>query len=78
MNELIVIKKEKINDEEVNAVNARDLHEFLEIKKDFSEWIKAQIKRGRFVENRDFIMLTQKGEQNQRGGHNKIEYVFTI
>jgi hypothetical protein len=27
------------------AVNARHLHQWLEVKKDFSNWIKAQFKR---------------------------------
>ena len=33
----------KIGNEEVNAVNARDLHKALDSKKDFSSWIKARI-----------------------------------
>ena len=39
-------------------MNARDLHAFLEVKKDFSNWIKKQIIRARLVEGRDFVVIT--------------------
>jgi anti-repressor protein len=39
-------------------VNARDLHAFLEGSKDFSSWIKAQIKRARLRENEHFGVFT--------------------
>jgi len=45
--------------------NARELHGFLEVGKDFSSWIKIQIERARLVENRDFVTLTQKGERKE-------------
>lgn len=62
-----------------SAVNARDLHNFLESKKDFSSWIKDRIERYGFVENEDYAVLLPKiGEQTGRGGHNKIEYALTI
>jgi phage anti-repressor protein len=73
----------RIGETKVNSVSARDLHKELGVKKDFSSWIKAQIKRGLFDENIDYIivsdnksLLPQKGEQ--RGGHNKIDYILTI
>lgn len=36
------------------AVNARDLHSFLESKRDFSTWIKDRIKSYDFIEGVDF------------------------
>ena len=56
------------------------LHAFLEVKKDFSNWIKKQIERARLVEGRDFITLTQKGERNEgvRGASISIDYHLTI
>ena len=36
------------------AINARGLHQFLGIGKDFSSWIKKQIERCDLVENQDF------------------------
>jgi len=63
------------------TVNARDLHEFLEVGKDFTNWIKDRILQYDFVENQDFILLANSGEQTcnaGRGGHNKQEYHITI
>lgn len=36
----------------VQAVSARELHAFLEVAKDFPDWIKAQIDRVRLVRPR--------------------------
>ena len=58
------------------AVRARELHERLGIKKDFTDWFKYHIKRVPLVEGRDFILLPNIGEQDQWGGHNKVDYVI--
>lgn len=60
------------------AVNARHLYQWLEVKKDFSDWIKVQFKRCDLVENVDYQSLPQKGEQTGRGGYNKIEYALSL
>ncbi len=57
MNEIIQIVPQKIGDQDQNVVSARQLYEALYVKKDFTDWIKAQIKRGRFKENIDFIVV---------------------
>ena len=57
MNELITISKDKISGEVVQTVNARDLHAFLGVNKDFSSWFKAQIERVRLVDGKDYIMV---------------------
>lgn len=36
------------------AVNARELHQFLESKQEFSNWIKGRIEKYGFVENQDY------------------------
>lgn len=73
MNELI-----KISENELGSItDARELHAFLESKKDFSSWIKGKISKYGFVENQDYTLLTQKGEQT-RGGHNAIDYALTL
>lgn len=54
MQELITISNTTINNQTVQAVNARDLHEFLESKQDFSTWIKSRIDQYAFVEGVDF------------------------
>jgi len=75
MNELIAIGNRKVGEGSIPTVNARDLHEFLGSKKDFSSWMKQQIKRARLVENRDYITYTQKGEG---GKFDTIEYHLTL
>ena len=61
------------------AVNARDLHSFLEIGKHFASWMKDQIERCDLVENQDYqVLLPEKGKQTERGGHNKIEYAISL
>lgn len=55
MNELINITKATINDEEeVNAVNARDLWERLESKQRFTDWIKDRLEG--FAEGQDYAV----------------------
>ena len=77
MNEIIAIQKSTIGTEVKQTVNARDLHEFLEVGKDFTTWVKVQIDRARLVENRDFVVFTQKGE-NLKGGRPTAEYHLTL
>lgn len=71
-----IIRIEERNGQQ--AVSARELHCFLESKKDFSSWIKDRIERYGFIENQDYCLLTEMGEQKGRGGHNKIEYILTV
>jgi phage anti-repressor protein len=46
-----------IEDKPVQTVSARVLHTNLGVKRDFSNWIKAQIKRARLVVGRDYITV---------------------
>lgn len=59
------------------AVSARELHCFLESKKDFSSWIKDRIERYGFVQWVDFEVFTHIGE-NSKGGRPSIEYALTV
>lgn len=59
------------------AVNARDLHGFLESKQDFSTWIKARIDKYDFVENQDYQVFHNFME-NSKGGRPLIEYALSI
>lgn len=46
------------------AVNARDLHKFLQVGRDFTTWIKGRIEQYLFIENVDYILtLTKTGER---------------
>lgn len=59
------------------AVNARDLHSFLESKRDFSTWIKDRIKSYDFIECVDFQSFTEIVER-EIGATKRIEYALSI
>lgn len=46
-----------------NVCDARTLHAFLEVGKDFTTWIKDRIEKYGFLENQDFALLSQNCEQ---------------
>ena len=70
-----IIKIEERNG--AQAVSARDLHDALGVKKDFSSWIKERISKYGFAEYHDFEVFTEFGE-NPNGGRPTIEYALSI
>lgn len=60
------------------AVNARDLHAFLESKQQFADWIKSRINQYGFVENQDYQILASENYEASWGGSNKVEYALSI
>src|SRR5690606_17518660 len=74
---LIPVAAGEIGGEAVQTVNARDLHGFLEVGKDFSTWIKDRIDQYDFVENQDFVCSPVSGSEG-RGGHNRKDYHLSI
>jgi len=72
MSELIKISTEVIGTENVNSVNARDLHNTLNIDKKFADWITHQIKSLGLEKNVDYITFTTKGN-----GRPTKEYIIT-
>ena len=62
--------------EQINTVNARQLHSELGIGSDFSEWIKRQIERARLVDGVDYLRPENRELANQ--GVMKIEYYLTL
>lgn len=73
----IAIIDGNINGETVQTVNARDLHAFLEVGKDFSTWIKDRISQYGFEENQDYVVFTDSGE-NSSGGRPAKEYHISL
>ncbi len=59
------------------AVNARDLHAFLESKQQFADWIKFRIDKYDFVENQDFQVFHNL-MNNPNGGRPLTEYALSI
>ena len=56
-----------------NVVSARDLHNLLGSKTDFSNWCKRMFDYG-FVENQDYTLV----KIGERYAHNKIDYALTL
>ena len=77
MPDLIPFMTRHIGQETVNTVNARDVHEYLEITKPYIDWIKYQIKRAHLVENRDYIVYHQN-VKNPQGGRPSSEHHLTF
>lgn len=57
MNELIKIES---GSDGKQTVNARDLHAYLEVGKDFSNWIKDRIEQYGFTEGDDYVLTVAK------------------
>jgi anti-repressor protein len=71
MKEIIEVKKDRTGKE---TVNARELHEFLDSKQEFSTWIKRRIKKFGFLDNIDFVTIDKKvGRQKMNEYHISVE-----
>lgn len=72
----IAIMKQEIEGVEVNSISAKDLHKYLEVKKDFSDWVKMQLEldkrtQSSFKEGTDYLKNPLKvGKQ--------IDYILTL
>jgi anti-repressor protein len=76
-NNIIPVFSGTIASEQIQLVNARELHSFLEVGRDYSTWIKDRIDEYDFVENQDFISFPQNGGKPQ-GGRPVKEYSLTL
>lgn len=56
------------------AVDARELHAFLESKQRFADWIKNRIEKFSFIENEDFFIELRKTPN----GRPSTEYTLTL
>ena len=74
---LIPVNQSQVGDDLVQTVNARELHAFLEVGKDFSNWIKDRISLYGFVEHVDYVVFAKTGE-NSSGGRPQREYSLTL
>ena len=78
----IEIIKHQIGNSEVYSVNARDLHQNLEVKKQFADWFKYQIKRSFFKENIDYVInikkIATKRKIGQAGVSISKDYIITL
>lgn len=74
--DLISIRTQSIGGEPVQTVNARDLHGFLDVGRDFSNWIRDQLARARLQNARDYVVFAQQGELV--GGRPRVDYALTL
>ena len=74
----ITIQPRTISRERVQTVNARELHEWLQVKRDFSTWIAKRIEQYGFQENSEFIKFSAPpiGGAGNRGA--SIEYHVSL
>ena len=73
MNELIKITEKDGR----RVVNARELHQFLECKRDFATWIKDRINKYGFVKNQDFVSFHEIVER-EIGATTRTEYALSV
>lgn len=95
--ELIKIQQQDIMEEivpvyttdtDIKVVNARELHQALGVKKDYTSWIKANLKNYEVVENVENKPFTLKGESQidalrivipqTKTTPKKVEYILTL
>ncbi len=73
MDELIKIEER----EGIATCNARDLHEFLEVKSRFNDWITGRIKKYDFVEGEDFTAITESKVTAQGNASEYMAYYIS-
>lgn len=78
MNEIIKITTATINNETINAVNARDLHRELGVKTQFKDWMPRRIDEYGFEEGRDFTVLKNERGRNANGKFCSKEYIISL
>ncbi|MGX7195214.1 antA/AntB antirepressor family protein [Enterococcus olivae] len=73
MNELIKVTTNENNE---RLVSGRELHEFLEVKDNYTDWFKRMIGYG-FTENVDFSTLSEKSDK-PFGGRPKVNHAVSL
>lgn len=78
-NSIIQITSSEISGEAVQGVNARELHGFLGVDTRFNDWLSRRIEEYEFVENKDFVLVTQNRVIKGRGGDRRsVEYFLSL
>lgn len=79
--ELIPTVFKEVSGEKTETVNAKNIYDYLQVKKDFSDWIKNQIKRAGLLLGKDYVKLPLQGESQKHDSNNintKLEYFVTV
>lgn len=78
MKKLIPFAQRFVAGVSTRTVSARELHQFLNVRRDFSNWIKSRIEQYGFVENQDYLEVYAKIGENSSGGRPRAEYYLTL
>jgi len=78
MKELVAINKSVIGDNEVNSVDARELHIFLESKQEFAHWVKAKVVENPFFKNGIDFCSFENVIKREKGATVRKDYALTI
>jgi phage anti-repressor protein len=76
--QLIPVFTGQIQGQPVQLVNARRLHEFLGVGRDFSNWIKDRIDEYGFVKDSDYLVFFAKIGENSKRGRPTTDYHLTL
>lgn len=74
---LIAIFRADMGGEQVNAVDARELHRKLGSKQEFAHWVKSRIADNQFVQGLDYEVFEDR-IKNPVGGRPRIDYWLTL
>lgn len=66
-----------IQNQSIQLCNARDLHQFLEVGKDFSNWIKNRIEQYGFIAGEDYSPILAN-RSDGKAGKRRTEYHLTL
>ncbi|MBC6962067.1 MAG: hypothetical protein DWB48_04875 [Nitrosomonas sp.] len=78
---LIPVLSGTLNGQPVQFVDARLLHQYLEVGRDFSNWIKGRIDEYGFAKDEDFLALDSPNSANQKshgGDRRSKDYLLTL
>lgn len=73
MTNIIKVTKSEIGNAELNSVNAKEIHDYLQVKTRFDMWIGRAISKYDFKENIDFYSFLSK-----TSGRPEKEYIVTM
>ena len=83
--QLIPVFQSKIGNITANVCDARTLHAFLDVGKDFSSWLKSRIDKYKFQEGQDFMQVVDSSAPQNGGalksnsyGDVKIDYHLSL
>ena len=78
MTKLIPFGQKFIAGSSVRTVSGRELHKFLGVGRDFSNWMKGRIHQYRFVEKADYLKVFAKTGVNSSRGRGEVNYHLTM